>query len=526
MDITMSHSTDHPVHPAHPAHQSLAALTRVTRLGLLATAALLAACAARAPQPLEPLPTPVPFANAPTPVSTPAEDHRAQDDWWGVFADPTLDELVRQGLQANLDLRMAAERVQQARALAAGVRAQSRPQLGLGAGWREQQLSREEAPGLDRDARRSERASAGLDLSWELDLFGRIASGAAAAQRRTRGTEADAQDMALSIGAEIAQTWFALEGAREQQRLARRVIDNRQATLDLVTRRVRAGYASPLDEARARADLASAQAELPALDAEVAAATHRLAVLLGQSPSQFTAPAPASAPPAPVAVRVPSPERWVAARPDLRAAEARLEAHALDVRSVRAEFLPRLSIAGALGFVAGSLSGLGAAGSAAWFVAPSIGLPVFDGGRIAARLDAANAAQREALLHYRQRLLRATEEVETALVRTGHDHTRVAALQERATQALRAEELARKRFAAGASDLLELLEAQRTAQQAEGSLSSAVTAQRRHLVDLQRALGARFVPATSGQAPDANRSTSATEVVVSPPGMNPPPPSA
>jgi len=184
---------------------------------------------------------------------------------------------------------------------------------------------------------------------------------------------------------------------------------------------------------------------------------------------------------------------------------------ALDVSAIRAEFMPRLSVGGVLGFVAGSVSGLGAAGSASWFLAPSLSLPVFDVGRIDARLQAAQAGQREALLAYRQRVLLATEEVESALVLVRQGQVRLAALQDRARHAVTAEELARKRFEAGGSDLLELLDAQRGAQQAELGLSAALTAQRQQVVALQRALGARFLPDTGvSQAPSLAKAPQAT----------------
>ena len=187
----------------------------------------------------------------------------------------------------------------------------------------------------------------------------------------------------------------------------------------------------------------------------------------------------------------------MALRPDLKAAEAQLHAQALDVAAVRAEFMPRLSLGGVLSFVAGSVSGLGAASSASWFLAPRISVPVFDQGRINARLQAAQADQREALLAYRQRVLLATEEVENALVRVRQGQLRLVALQDRAHHAGVAERLARKRFEAGTSDQLELLDAQRIAQQAELGLSVALTGQRQLVVALHRALGARFIPAAN-----------------------------
>jgi outer membrane protein, multidrug efflux system len=462
-----------------------------TSLTAVAMATLLAACGTAPPMA-------APTADLPKTFS-PAQGidvgRVARPDWWTVFADPALDALIQRGLEANLDLRQAAERVRRSRALAAGAQAGRGPGGSVAVGAQAQQLSRFEAPGATRDERRSDSVSAAASLSWEIDLFGRLRHAAQAADARARAVEADAAAMRLAVGAEIAHAWFGLNGTRAQMQLSRRVLKNRRTTLDLVLRRMRAGYASPLDEARARAELAAAEADLPALDAALAASSHRLAVLLGESPSGYAAPAAADRSPPPVALRLPDPAQWAAQRPDLQAAEARLQALALDVEAVRAEFLPRLSVVGVLGVVAGSVSGLGAAGSASWFAAPSLSLPVFDHARIDARLQAARASEREALLAYRQRVLLATEEVESALAQVRQGQHRLAALQEQARQAVVAEQLARKRFEAGGTDLLELLDAQRSARQAEIGLSGAMTVQRQQVAALQRALGARFVTA-------------------------------
>lgn len=471
-----------------------------TTLSAVALASMLAACAG--------VPQPTAHASAALPAAFAqgqglAAGAVAQADWWVVFGDPALDTLVQRGLHANLDLLQAAERVQRSRALAAGARAELAPRGGAALGARAQQLSTTEAPGADRDARRSETFSAAVDVGWEIDLFGRLRSAAGAAAARARAVEADESAVRLAVSAEIAHAWFALNGAREELRLARTVIDNRRATLDLVLRRTRAGYSAPLDEARARAELAAAESSLPEHESAVARATHRLAVLLGASPSSFEAPLASAPAPRALSLRLPEPAQWAAQRPDLQAAEARLQAQSLDVESVRAEFLPRLTITGVLGVVAGSLSGLGAAGGASWFVAPSVSVPLFDRGRIDARLQAARAGEREALLHYRQRVLLATEEVENALVHVRQGQLRLAALQERARQAGAAEGLARKRFEAGASDLLELLDAQRSAQQAELGLVAALAEQQQRIVALQRALGARFVAVGEGGEPRA-----------------------
>lgn len=157
---------------------------------------------------------------------------------------------------------------------------------------------------------------------------------------------------------------------------------------------------------------------------------------------------------------------------------------------MRAEFYPRLTLTGFLGFVAGSVTSLGTGGSVSWLSAPSLLAPLFDRPRIEARLATAKADQREALAAYLQRLLLATEEVENALARYTLGQQQFQALQRRSTLALEAERLSRVRYEAGAADLLELLDAQRSAQQAQAALAAALSEQRQHLVAVFKGIGA------------------------------------
>jgi multidrug efflux system outer membrane protein len=474
---------------------------RALKLTLIAAAAaVLGACAAL-PDP-GPVPAPslpaafsqahgLPQAASAEPAAGPTAGPAAEPAaWWHTVGDPLLAQLIERGLQANLDLAQAGERVQRSRALAAGSRAALGPAGGVSARMQAAHASAHEAPALSSAQRRTEAASTAIDLQWELDLFGRLRAQSQAAGARVQATEAQAAAMRLAVSAEIAQAYFALVGAREQLQLAHTLVENRRATVDLVQRRAHAGLAAPIDDARARAELAGIQAQTPLHEAEAAVATHRLAVLLGRSPSGFELPAPQPGVEAwRIPVAVPTPAQWLARRADVAEAEALLRAQALDVAAVRAEFMPRVSVTGLLAFVAGSASGLGAAGSASWLAAPALSVPVFDHARIDARLSAAQAQQREALAAYRQRILLALEEVESALARYRQAQQQLGALHEHGRHSATAERLARVRYEAGASDLLELLDAQRGAQQAGMALAQGLAQQRQQLVAVLRALG-------------------------------------
>lgn len=459
---------------------------RALKLTLVAAAAALMGACAAVPEPSVPAPSLPPAFSQAQGLPQAATAVRA---WWLALPDPVLAQLIERGLQANLDLVQAGERVQRSRALAAGSRAALAPAGGASIRTQAAQASAHEAPGLSSDRRRVETTSVGIELQWELDLLGRLRAQAAAAGARLQATEAQAAAMRLAVSAEIAQAYFTLIGAREQLQLARTLIDNRRSTVDLVQRRARAGLVAPIDDARARADLAGAEAQAPVHEAEAAVATHRLAVLLGSTPSDFELPPLQGIDASQVAVDVPAPAQWLSRRADVAEAEAALRAHALDVAAVRAEFMPRVSITGLLAFVAGSASGLGAAGSASWLAAPALTVPLFDHARIDARLAAGEAQQREALAAYRHRILLALEEVESALARYRQAQLQLAALHERSRQATAAERLARVRYDAGASDLLELLDAQRGAQQAQMALAQGLAQQRLQVVAVLRALG-------------------------------------
>ena len=410
--------------------------------------------------------------------------------WWHSLGDPVLSALIERGLDANLDIEQAHARIRRSQALVAAARAEFGPSGSVGVHGRAAQASETEAPGLTRGERRTQSVAAALEFSWEVDLFGRLGHQAGSAAHRLQASEAQLRGARLAVSAEIANAYFALVGAREQLEIARSVAANRESTLRLVAARAGGGVAAPIDELRARADMEAALAEIPVQEAAAQVATHRLAVLTGQSPSGFALPV--SGTPAPTAIAIPLPpaDAWLAQRPDVQELEAELLARALDVKAVRAEFYPRLTFTGLLGFVAGSVSAIGSGGSLSWLIAPSLTAPLLDRSRIEARLAAAEAGEKEVLAAYQQRLLLAAEELENAFVRYRAGQQQFQNLHRRAQHASEAERLSRVRYEAGAADLLELLDAQRTAQQARAALSTALAQQRQNLVAVFRGMGA------------------------------------
>jgi multidrug efflux system outer membrane protein len=420
--------------------------------------------------------------------------------WWTSLGDPVLSTLIQQGLDANLDIEQAHARIRRSHALLQSAKASSGPSGSVGLQGRAAQASEAEAPETPSAQRRSDSVQLGMEFSWEVDLFGRLGAQSSAAAQRVKAAEAQAQGVRLAVSAEIAHAYFSLIGAREQLQLARAVAENRQRTLNLVQVRAHGGIAAPIDNVRAQAEAEAALADIPVHEAAARMATHRLAVLTGMSPLGFELPTSNTVQPSSVAVPIPAAAAWLTQRPDILAQEAELRARALDVKAVRAEFFPRLSITGVLGFLAGSVTGLGAASSVSWLSAPSLMAPLFDRPRIEARLAVAKADQKEALAGYRQRILLATEEVENALAQYSAGQQQFNALQRRAQHAAQAERLARVRYEAGAAELLELLDAQRSAQQSQSALAQTLMQQRQNLVAVFKGIGCGVGSADAGMA--------------------------
>lgn len=449
---------------------------------------LIAGCSSA---PVGKIESPVPMAREFAEGKAFAAAGAVKKNWWTLLDDPVLASLIERAVEANIDVRIAGERLLQAKASIAGAEAARLPGGGVFASSTRRRMSDFERAPLNGAPQVGTRYDAGFDASWEIDVFGRLSGQIDAARANHAAASARLEDVQLLVAAEVARNWFAILGAQERRLLAEASLSRQQSIARLVATRAREGYAEPLDEKRALADLRLAEALLPGIDSELATSRMRLAVLLGENPSTFRIPPPQTGSGAAFrTIQIGRPEHLLATRPDLREAEARIQGQRATVHAIRAEFLPRLLLTGVLGFVAGSLSGLGGEASESWSISPRLGIPIFDYPRIKARLDGARAEERQALLVYQARILTALEDVETSLARYRLVQERLTALRQRAVQAEGAAMLARRRYEAGRSDFLELLEAERTATAALIDAVLAGTEHRIALVSIFKAFGA------------------------------------
>jgi multidrug efflux system outer membrane protein len=426
-----------------------------------------------------------PGATAPAPAAViAAADEGA---FWQRFDDPLLARLVDDALAANHDLRIALARLDQARALARQSRFDLLPTVTAEAGTSSLRASSDQAGGADRD---TDSHAAGVRIGWELDLFGRVRRGVQAQQAESAAAQADLAAVQVAVAADVAQAYFDLRGRQAQLAVARGNALNQQRSLDIVAVRLEAGRGTELDTSRASAQLESTRARIPALEAEIAATMHRLAVLTGRQPQALVGELEtAQALPelsAPVAAGTPG--DLLRRRPDIAAAEHRLEAATARVGIATADLFPRFSLGALLGSQAGDASGLFGGDSESGFVALGIDWTFLDAGRVRARIAASEAGADEQLARYEQTVLLALEETETALVRYHHARSEAQHLETAATAGATASELARVRFEGGLVDFLQVLDAERAQLDAEDQLAQARTRNATALVAVYRAL--------------------------------------
>ena len=419
-------------------------------------------------------------------VATPDPDA----EFWAGFDDPVLTRLVEAALLANHDLRVALARYDGANALSREAGFDRYPTVTATASASDQRSSADQFPEATRQERDTESYDAAIAAAWELDLFGRIRRNVEANRADTRASASDLAALQVIIAGDVARSYLELRGLQERLRVARENADNQRETLRLVDVRLSAGRGTDFDTSRARAQLESTLARVPALEAAVAVTQHRLAVLTGNAPgaliSELDAPAPL--PTLPDRLDPGTPGELLRRRPDVIAAEERLHAATARIGVATADLFPRFTLAGLIGTQAFDSSALFERDSETRLVALGVDWSFLDVGRVRARIAATDANASGALAGYEQAVLLALEDTENALVVFAHARIEDQHLERAATDSARAAQLARVRFDAGATDLLDVLDAERTQLSSQDAFADARTRTATALVGLYRAL--------------------------------------
>lgn len=398
-------------------------------------------------------------------------------DYWDRLNDTTLSRLVGEVARGNLDVAAARARVSAARSDRVRSLLDLTPSATVSGGYARQRIAATSFPGASGVFPDQTVWSTSVDVQWDLDLFGQIRRGVQARGALVQVAQEQQRDVEITLTAEVASAYFALRGAQEQLQVARQNSDNQQTTLALTRERVAAGRGSAFDTERAQAQLSSTLATIPAREAQVAAAQYRIGTLVGRSPSAVAQELEQAAPfPAlPEVTGIVNPKTLVRERPDVAAAERLAAAQGALVAAAKASYLPRVTIGGSAGYLAPELRSVGERATMRYVVGPVITWPGLNLGRVKAEVDAAGARERAARAQYSQAVLAAVQEVETTLIRYRSARVQVERLEEAAAASERAAELARLRYKEGATDLLAVLDAQRSELEAQDRLAQART---------------------------------------------------
>jgi NodT family efflux transporter outer membrane factor (OMF) lipoprotein len=423
----------------------------------------------------------------------------AVEQWWSTFHDPELNSLIERAVRANLDLKIAASRLLEARAARGVVRAGLLPSVEAS------QSSQRVRGGLTQgifqpNAGRQSSLLApfetnifqqGFDASWEIDFFGGKRHALEAATSNAAATEEARRDTLVSLLAEVARNYAELRGTQRRLEIAQANIKLQADTLHLTKVRAEAGLGTDLDVERQVSQLATTQALVPALESAKQMSIHRLSVLLGEEPGSLASELtearllPATPPVVPVGLSGDLLKR----RPDVRRAGDEVAAASARVGVARSDFFPKITLTGSAGRQGTSFSGLTLGAGNFFAFGPSIKLPIFTGGRLRANMETQKQRLSQAQLAYQNTVLHSLEETEDALTAYGREQERRERLQAAAHASREATRLANELYIRGLADFLTVLDAQRQQLAIEDDLVHSDTAVVTNLVALYKALG-------------------------------------
>ena len=412
-------------------------------------------------------------------------------DWWGVFGSAELSALVAAAQAANPDMIIAAERVRQAEAQVRIADATLFPAVNLGVG-----TSRRETRVHGGNWQAADASSAMLSASYEVDLWGKNSSGLRSAEAALRASRFDGETVQLTLVAGVANGYFQLLSLRGRLAIARENLAIAERVFKVVDSRVRNGAAAALDLARQQAAVLTQRAAIPPLELQERQTLFALAILLGRAPQGFDVAASTIGALAVPRVAPGLPAQLLVRRPDLASAEAQLAAADANVSAARAALLPGIALTGSAGLASDVLINFLNAPTAVLAIGASLLQPIFDGGRLRAQVDVAASRERELVETYRKAVLAALADVEGTLAAGGRTAAQELLQEQVVEQSKVALRFAEIRYREGADDLLTALDAQRTLFQAGDQLAQIRLSRLQASVALFKALGGSWQEGT------------------------------
>jgi NodT family efflux transporter outer membrane factor (OMF) lipoprotein len=468
-------------------------MMKIPRFALASLSALAVSACAVGPDYVAPPPRSAssgPFLSANRPAFTPSP---LPADWWRLYNDPVLDRLVGDALTANTDLRQALARVERARASLRGARADRLPQSSVGASATYNRLPESQVPaGVRREDWSND---VGIDVAYEVDLFGRVARENQAARADLTASQADADAMRVVVVADTTRAYADAASGAARLRVAREIVALLDRSLALTRERHAEGIEDGLAVARIATLREQRAAEIPALEAERQAALFRLATLTGRTPAEL----PPIAGERSVALEIEQPlpvgdgAQLLARRPDVRAAERRLAADTARIGVATADLYPRITFGASVGSTGPNLGDIFTGGPLRWLLGPLLSWAFPNQEAVRARIDAAKADTQGSLAAFDGTMLTALQETETALSTYAGAIDRRRALQTASEQAERAARIVRSQQREGTVNSLDRLDAERTLAEAKAQLAEQDAEVSRAQIDVFRALGGGWV---------------------------------
>jgi multidrug efflux system outer membrane protein len=431
--------------------------------------------------------------------TTTAAGEAGLDEWWLAFRDPELTSLEERAIKANLDLQLADARIHEARATTKIQAAPLWPELDATGSFARTlqsqnafQASGGALPaGFSVSNQPTNLYQPGFDASWEIDVFGGTRRSVESAQASLEASIYDRDDILLTLLGEVASDYIDLRSNQEQLEVTENNLAAQTSTLKLTRDRYEGGLASDLDVAQQEAQVASTASQIPTLEISYRQSIHGLGILLGQQPDalleELSSPAPIPVASAELPIGLPS--DLLRRRPDIRRDEKKLAATVAYIGVARADLFPKFSLTGATQLQSIGVGNLFSAGSLYWTFGPTVTWPIFQGGKIMANIDKANAQRDEALITYEQTILNALEEVENEIVAYTREGARYQHLLAAVSASQRALDLSTELYLGGLKNFLDVLDAQRSLLSSENDLVASQAAVSKDLVALDKALG-------------------------------------
>ncbi|MGY3447735.1 efflux transporter outer membrane subunit [Bradyrhizobium sp. USDA 4353] len=424
--------------------------------------------------------------------------------WWRNLGDPLLDQLMGEAVGGNLDVAAAKARIREARATQRQAVGALFPTVSGTGSATETRSAGSATNGIAIAPSTYSQFQAGFDSSWELDLFGANRRAVEAAGYGVDAAEDDLRATLLTLIGDVASNYIDARAYQARVALARRTAASQRETAALTQRKQNAGSASAVDTAKAAALAASTEATIPTYEASYQQAVHRLGVLLGRDPTALsqrlsrTLPIPAPRLPLPKGI----PADVLVMRPDVRKAERQLAQFTAKIGQATAALYPDVSLTGTVSTSALKLGDLGKSSTIGWSIGPSVSLPIFNGGKLRAAVEVAEAQRDEYHVAWRNAVLSALEDVENAIVNLGQERLRIRSLSESARRYGEAAKLSRSLYQTGSSTFLDVLDAERSQFTAEDSLLASRATLAKNYVALAKALGGGWTGPIDSSVPE------------------------